>query len=87
MRIGDVILASVPGEIFVEYALELRQRVAQERNQSLCLVGYANGYIGYIVTPRAQRTGGYEASIARVQPDAGRAMVETIMDLIHTLPQ
>jgi len=87
MRIGDVILASVPGEIFVEYALELRQRVAQERNQSLCLVGYANGYIGYIVTPRAQRTGGYEASVARVRPNAGRTMVETIMDLIHALPR
>ncbi len=87
MQIGNVILASMPGEIFVEYALELRQRVAQERHQSLCLVGYANGYIGYIVTPRARRTGGYEASVTRVRPDAGRVMIETTMDLIHDLPR
>lgn len=85
MRIGDLILASVPGEIFVEYALELRSRVAQDTGLSCCLVGYANGYIGYIVTPRAQRTGGYEASVARVRPGAGRAMIEAAMELVHEI--
>jgi hypothetical protein len=87
MRIGDVVLGSMPGEIFVEYALELRSRIAQDVGKSFCLVGYANGYVGYIVTPRAQRTGGYEASIARVAPDAGRVMVEATVELVHSLPQ
>ena len=87
MRIGDVVLGSMPGEIFVEYALELRSRIAQDIGKSFCLVGYANGYVGYIVTPRAQRTGGYEASIARVAPDAGRVMVEATVELVHSLPQ
>jgi len=86
MQIGDVVLASIPGEIFVEYALELRSRIAQDVDKSFCLVGYANGYIGYIVTPRAQQTGGYEASVARVAPEAGRVLVETAVQLVHSLP-
>lgn len=87
MRIGDLILASIPGEIFVEYALELRSRVTQDTGLPLCLVGYSNGYIGYIVTPRAQRTGGYEASVARVRPGAGRAMIEAAVELVHEITQ
>jgi len=84
-QIGDLILASIPGEIFVEYALELRKRVSQDVEKSTCLVGYANGYIGYIVTPRARQTGGYEASVERVAPEAGRAMIETAVELVHEL--
>lgn len=81
MQIGDVILVGIPGELFVDYALEMRQRVAQTHGKSLCLVGYANGYIGYIVTPRAMQTGGYEASIARVDHTAGRTLTERALAL------
>lgn len=50
----------------------------------MILVGYANHYLGYIVTPRAIQTGGYEASVARVGPEAGREMVETAMHLLSS---
>ena len=82
LQVGDVIFGTIPGEIFVEYALELRSRVKQETNRSFCLVGYANGYLGYIITPRAVETGGYEASVTRLNGLAGRAMTESAMDLL-----
>ena len=85
LQVGDVIFGAIPGEIFVEYALELRSRVKQETNHSFCLVGYANGYLGYIVTPRAVETGGYEASVTRLNGLAGRAMTESAMDLLHQI--
>jgi hypothetical protein len=85
LQIGGLILVTIPGEIFVEYALELRARIAQELGHSMCLVGYTNGYIGYIVTPRASQTGGYEASVARVPPDSGRKLTETAMELVRGL--
>lgn len=87
VRIGDMIAVGVPGELFVEYALELRARIAQTYNRPMILVGYANHYLGYIVTPRAMQTGGYEASVARVGPEAGRQMVETAMRMLPETTQ
>lgn len=85
MQVGDVILGAIPGELFVEYALELRARVRQDTGNAFCLVGYANGYLGYIVTPRAMETGGYEASITRFDVLGGRALTETTMELVNAL--
>lgn len=84
-QLGDVVLGAIPGEIFVEYALELRSRVKQETGKSFCLVGYANGYLGYIVTPRAVETGGYEASVTRLDVQASRILTEGVMDLVLEL--
>lgn len=85
MQVGGVMLGAIPGELFVEYALELRSRVRQDSGNAFCLVGYANGYLGYIVTPRAMETGGYEASITRFDALGGRALTETTMELVHEL--
>ena len=87
IQIGDLIIVAIPGEIFVEYALEMRSRVKQAVNKDMFLAGYSNGYIGYIITPRAASTGGYEASVARVSADAGRSMIETAMDLLSELQE
>ena len=86
-QIGNVLFGAIPGELFVEYALELRSRVKQATGRSFCLVGYANGHVGYIVTPRAMETGGYEASVTRLSVLGGRTLTETMMDLIHPLGQ
>ena len=49
---------AIPGELFVEYGLEMRERVKQESQKSMCLVGYANGHLGYIVTTPRNRDRG-----------------------------
>lgn len=79
MQIGPLVLVGVPGEMFVEYALEMKRRVAQDLKRPMILVGYANDYIGYIITPRADATGGYEKAISRVAPTAGRTLTEAAM--------
>jgi neutral ceramidase len=83
MRLGPVILVGIPGELFVEYGLEMKQRIHQDAGLPTMVVGYANGNTGYIVTPRAVATGGYEQSIARVAPSAGRTMVEAALDTVN----
>ena len=83
IQVGDVLFGTIPGEIFVEYALELRSRVKQDAGHAFCLVGYANGHLGYIVTPRAVETGGYEASVTRLDGQAGRTMTESLIELVH----
>jgi hypothetical protein len=87
LQVGNVVYGAIPGELFVEYALELRSRVKQDTGNSFCLIGYANGHLGYIVTPRAMETGGYEASITRLTALGGRTLTEATMDLIRQLSQ
>ena len=84
MQIGPMVLVGIPGELFVEFGLEMKQRTRQMTGKSMMLVGYANAYIGYIVTPRAKATGGYEQSVARVNEHAGRTLTETAMQLVES---
>jgi len=83
MQIGPLVAVAIPGEIFVEYGLEMKDRIDQNLDRPMVLVGYANDYVGYIVTPRAATTGGYEQAIARVAPSAGRTMTEAAMDIVR----
>lgn len=82
LKVGDLVIVAVPCELFVEYALEMRARIKQMLGKETIVVGFGNGYIGYVVTPRAMETGGYESSVTRVGPAAGRRMTETAMALL-----
>ncbi|NIA14597.1 MAG: hypothetical protein GWP08_11005 [Nitrospiraceae bacterium] len=63
---NDIALVGMPGEIFVQYQLELKAN-APLNNTLLC--GYTNGYIGYFPTVRdaaARGYGGAEATFVGV---------------------
>ena len=83
LRIGDMIAVAIPGEMFVEYQLEIKQRIRQDTGKSAIVIGYANDYIGYIITPRANETGGYEKAISRVAPSAGRTLTEAAIRIVQ----
>lgn len=87
LQLGSVYLVGIPGELFVEYGLEIKDRIFQQTGMPGMLVGYANGYIGYIVTPRARHTGGYESAISRVSEEAGRVLVEQSLQAVDHLEQ
>ena len=61
----------------------MKQRIQQDVGQSSIVIGYANDYIGYIITPRAHVTGGYEKAISRVAPSAGRQMTEAALEIVR----
>jgi neutral ceramidase len=44
IRIGDLALVAVPGELFVETGLELARQIEGR----IMVIGYANGYVGYL---------------------------------------
>ncbi|MFO8082293.1 MAG: neutral/alkaline non-lysosomal ceramidase N-terminal domain-containing protein [Armatimonadota bacterium] len=56
LRIGPLLVGVVPGEYFVEFQLRFRDRVDAEL---ATLIGYANGWPGYIPTREAYAEGGY----------------------------
>ena len=56
IRIGpDIILAAIPGELFAEVGLKMREQVACRH---LFIVGYANGYVGYLPSAASCREDG-----------------------------
>lgn len=83
LRIGDVALVGLPGEMFVELGLEIKERSPVEA--TLC-VELANDWVGYVPTPKAFEEGSYETWTARsskLTPEAGPDMVEAALRLIE----
>lgn len=90
LAIGPVLLAFVPGEVFVELQLAFKRQLAP---RTALLVGYANGWDGYIPTRDAYESGGYgvdlcttdpaEYSRTALPPGAGEAILERLLMLGH----
>jgi hypothetical protein len=57
LRLGDLSIAAIPCETFVEIGLELK---AFRKGQPHFTVSLANGYNGYLPTPEQHKLGGYE---------------------------
>ncbi len=62
LRIGDLSIAAIPGEVFAESGLEMARRSPFAKTFTIEL---ANGYYGYLPTPRQHLLGGYETWPAR----------------------
>ena len=85
IKLGDVDIITVPGEIFVEYQLAFRVHGFPKRSM---IFGYANGYVGYIPNKAAVKFGGYGTEpniIQQVYPEAGETMLNTGIELLKTL--
>ncbi|NPV53373.1 MAG: hypothetical protein HPY71_07605 [Firmicutes bacterium] len=84
-RVGDAAFVAVPGELFVEFGLEIK---ARSPLKPTFVVGYANGYEGYIPTEKAFSEGGYEPRTARTSQlaeEAGRLITEAAVELLGDL--
>jgi hypothetical protein len=81
-RIGSACLACMPGEVFVEYGLEIKQKAPSKT----WVVSLANGETqGYIVTPEAELEGGYEAQCGFYKASNGARIVEELIRLIGSV--
>jgi hypothetical protein len=68
LRIGKTLFVTMPGEPFVEYALQLENALPEDLH--LFVVGYANGHVGYICTSDSYEYGGYEPGVSHLAPEA-----------------
>jgi neutral ceramidase len=62
-RLDRLNLVTVPGELYVQYGLALKEKAGQT-GQSAWLLGYTNGDLGYYPTPDAFERKDYEAATA-----------------------
>jgi hypothetical protein len=82
LRIGNYCLAGLPGEIFVEYGLQIKDLASCKT----FVVTLVNGDLqGYIVTDEFKESGSYEANNSLFEPESGKIMVNTVLKLIEQL--
>ncbi len=61
LRIGDYVMGTIPGELTVMLADRVRSQSPAGADKTIVL-GYAQGFTGYSLTPEDWIAGGYEAS-------------------------
>jgi hypothetical protein len=80
---GDVCLVAVPGELFVEYGIEIK---AKSPFRHTYVVELAHQYVSYIPTPHALLMGGYQTWTGVLcTPHAGQAIVDAALELVRDL--
>jgi hypothetical protein len=85
MRIGELGLAAVPCEVFVEIGLEIKQRSPFQPTFTISL---ANGYNGYLPTVEHHELGGYEtwrAQSSYLEVEAAPKIVRALQDLLEAM--
>ena len=78
----DVAIVTLPGEVFAELDLAIKQASPFETTLVIELV---NDTPGYVPTKRAFAEGHYEPTNSRIQPGGGEMMVETAVRLLNEI--
>ncbi len=82
IRLGEVAVVGIPGELFASLGLEIRRRSPFRHT---IVVGLANDWVGYLPDRRAYELGGYQTWVgthSQVEPGTGEAMVEAVLELL-----
>ncbi|MFO7946992.1 MAG: hypothetical protein R6V19_09260, partial [Armatimonadota bacterium] len=85
LRVGDLGIVGLPGEIFVQYGLQIKAKSPFERTMTISL---ANDAVGYCPTDLALEEGSYETELARsakAAPGTEGQMVNAAVDVLKRL--
>ena len=80
-RLDDAAFVAIPGEVFVEIGLALKQ----QSPNPVFVFGIANGYIGYVPTREAYQTGGYEVVSSKCQSSAADLLIQQVTNITAQL--
>jgi len=83
LKLGNIHLLGLPGEILVEVGLEIKRKAGLE---NLFVVSLSNDAIGYVCHERAYDEGGYEpGSATNLAKGSGEIMIKEALDLISQI--
>ena len=85
MRIGDLGVVGLHGEVFSEIGLDIKKRSPFPQTM---ILGLANGSVGYIATDRAMDEGSYETRLCRhvrAPKGTGRLWADTAVRLLEQI--
>uniref|UniRef100_UPI00262313A7 neutral/alkaline non-lysosomal ceramidase N-terminal domain-containing protein n=1 Tax=uncultured Gimesia sp. TaxID=1678688 RepID=UPI00262313A7 len=80
LRIGDLCLAALPFEVFVEIGFDIQK---QSPFKETFVFGLANGDLGYLPSPRQHELGGYETwlTVSHAEVGASPKLVKKLIEL------
>jgi hypothetical protein len=79
-RIGDLAIAALPTEVFVEIGLDIKRRSPFKQT----IVGeLANDWFGYLPTDAGFEQGGYETLASRCAPGTGQSLADCAVRLLR----
>jgi hypothetical protein len=84
IRIGPIVLLSMPGEPFTEINQEI---VDKSPFPYTLFSGYSNGGFGYLPISTATEDGGYEVATSPFASDAGDIVIERSIQLLRELAE
>jgi hypothetical protein len=80
LRMGDLVILGVPGEMAADLGLAAKSKVAQITGVSCVTIGgLADEWVSYILPAEEYRKGGYEASMSFYGETLGNTLVEGII--------
>ena len=79
--LDDYMVSTIPGELSVLLADKLREASPLDSTHTIA-VGYAQGHVGYTLTPEDWLQGGYEPSVSFWGPLEGEYLVERQAELM-----
>jgi neutral ceramidase len=80
LRLGDIYILGLPGEVLVEVGMEIKRRAGVEK---LFVISICNDSIGYVCQKGAYDEGGYESGTGtNLAKGAGEIMVKEALNLI-----
>jgi neutral ceramidase len=83
LRLGDIYLLGLPGEVLVEVGMEIRKKAGVEK---FLIATVANDIIGYVCHSQAYDEGGYEPETATsLAKGAGEIMVRESLALLDEI--
>lgn len=85
VRFGDMAIVAIPNELFVEYAMEIKEHSPFKGNMVSTL---SNGLYGYVPTAAAFAAGGYESTLAYsscLHADTGEKIVAAVCGMLDNL--
>ena len=85
VRIGDLLIAGVPGEMIASLGLQVKKALREAGAPHPVIGGLANEWISYILSESEYKQGGYEASVSFYGPKLGETMVKAVLDVARPL--
>lgn len=77
LRLGDLLIIGIPGEMTAQLGLSVKSQVRNATGiPHIAIGGLADEWVSYILSPKEYRKGGYETSVSFYGKDLGPRVVE-----------
>jgi hypothetical protein len=83
IQVGRAAWVHLPVELFASFGLAIRKRSPFRWTR---VIGYTDGYFGYVADEAAHRDGVYEAFASWFDPSGGEIIADAAVDLLAALP-